>query len=150
MCGLHRCWRTSPGVHLGLIVGQKQMFLSACVFVCMCTWLLHHLKMCVCTAVYLTQMYLLLLKCLFVSVSVSDPLVSVYVYLHVPLRVYICASLYLFLCYIWTLLGVLLTDVYLILFIPQCVEMACAYLWFLCKQITLAFISLKKESVHVL
>lgn len=34
-------------------------------------------KMCVCTAVYLTQMYQLLLIYLFVSVSVPEPLVSV-------------------------------------------------------------------------
>lgn len=37
MCGLRWCWHTSPGVHLGLIVGRKQMFLPVYVCLCVCT-----------------------------------------------------------------------------------------------------------------
>lgn len=40
MCGLRWCWCTSPGVHMSLIVGQEQMFLSVHVCLCVFAWLL--------------------------------------------------------------------------------------------------------------
>ncbi len=111
MCGLRWCWRTSPGVHLGLIVGQKQMFLPVYmrVYVCVCVCVhgfLHQLKeclcrICVCAAVFLTQMYLLLLKHLFVSVSVPDPLVSVCLLAcsSVTASLHLCLLIFIFVLY---------------------------------------------------
>lgn len=115
MCGLGCCWRTSPEVQLGLIVGQKtDVPVCICVlcFLCVCACFLHNLRACVsvCVCAQLPTWP----KCIYyccsasLSVSVPDPLVSVYVYLHIPrqVRVYIYASLYLFLCYISTLTSV--------------------------------------------